>query len=258
MWLPRVDGVVAGLADDKGLPPPLCQMFRPRGSWLPQLAEVGELADLVHVHLARVPADLAPVRQEPGDLWRMMPGTGARLEMTASCCLLSGMPPNHATSGFPPPRSILASRHLPGPCGVAIVALYLRAIFVTDDSCLAASVLSISCWASQRSPVLRAPDPINEGTPAHPAGRQPGPEPGNQRLRRRSSCQLRHRTSWLSPQKGAAPAAPAPRRLGLGAGRHRDGPAHGGARQQQGKSINLVWSSRELNYIYPRAARNLG
>jgi hypothetical protein len=31
-------------------------------------------------------------------------------------------------------------------------------------------------------------------TPAHPAGRQPGPEPAHQRPRRRSSWQLRHRT----------------------------------------------------------------
>ena len=69
MWRPGVDGVVAGRADDKGLAPPPCHQFRPRGLWLSRLAEVGEFADLVHVHLARVPADLAPVRQEPGDLW---------------------------------------------------------------------------------------------------------------------------------------------------------------------------------------------
>jgi len=67
MGLPGVDGVVAGLTDDKGLAPPPCHLFRPRWLRLPRLAEVGEFADLVHVHLARVPADLAPVRQEPGD-----------------------------------------------------------------------------------------------------------------------------------------------------------------------------------------------
>src|SRR6476660_7579415 len=67
MWLPGVDGVVAGLADVKGLAPPPRHQFRPRGPWLSRLAEVGELADLVHMHLAAVPADLAPVRQEPGD-----------------------------------------------------------------------------------------------------------------------------------------------------------------------------------------------
>ena len=56
-------------------------------------------------------------------LWRMMPGTGRRSVRTASFCRRSGMPPNRATSGFLPLRSILASRHLRGPYGVSIAAL---------------------------------------------------------------------------------------------------------------------------------------
>ena len=35
--------------------------------WLSGLVEVCELADLVHLHLVRVPADLASSRQEPVD-----------------------------------------------------------------------------------------------------------------------------------------------------------------------------------------------
>ena len=58
---------MAGWADHQGLAPLACHQLRPRGLRLSRLAEVGELADLVDVHLARVPADLAPVRQEPGD-----------------------------------------------------------------------------------------------------------------------------------------------------------------------------------------------
>jgi hypothetical protein len=53
MWLPGVDGVVAGKADDEGLAPPPRHQVRPRGPWLPRLAKIGEFADLVHVHLSR-------------------------------------------------------------------------------------------------------------------------------------------------------------------------------------------------------------
>ncbi|MEN3263935.1 MAG: hypothetical protein V7646_829 [Pseudonocardia sp.] len=84
-------------------------------------------------------------------LWRTMPGTGTRSEMTVSRRLLSGMPPNRATSGYLPLRSTLASRHLRSPCGVSMVALYLRAIFDTDERCLFASVLSSEVSMTQCS-----------------------------------------------------------------------------------------------------------
>src|ERR1039457_4185032 len=78
-------------------------------------------------------------------------GTGERSSMTAFFCLLRGMPPNLAIRGFLPGRSTLASKHVSGPCGVLIVALYLRAIFDTGESCLAAIVLSIEVLATHSS-----------------------------------------------------------------------------------------------------------
>src|ERR1019366_2314545 len=78
-------------------------------------------------------------------------GAGRRSLRTAFCCLLRGMPPNVATCGFLPGRSTLASKHLRGPCGVRMVVLYLRAIFDTVESCLAASVLSIEVLAAHSS-----------------------------------------------------------------------------------------------------------
>ena len=43
------------------------------------------------------------------------------------------------------------------------------------------------------------PNRIGCVMPAHAAGRQPGPRPPSQHRRRRSSCQLRHRTSGRRP-----------------------------------------------------------
>jgi hypothetical protein len=62
-----VDGVVAGLADDKGLAPALCHEFHPCWLWPSRPGEAGELADLVNIHLAALPADLASLCEEPGD-----------------------------------------------------------------------------------------------------------------------------------------------------------------------------------------------
>jgi len=61
------------------------------------------------------------------------------------------MPPNRATSGFLPGRSVRASKQVRDPCVVTMMALYLRAIFVTVERCLAASVLSIEVSDAQRS-----------------------------------------------------------------------------------------------------------
>ena len=54
------------------------------------------------------------------------------------------MPPKVAVNGFLPMRSTPACRHLRGPCGVLMVVRYRAAIFVTDELCLQASVLSLS------------------------------------------------------------------------------------------------------------------
>ena len=45
--------------------------------------------------------------------------------MTAFFCRRSGIPPNRATSGFLPLRSMLASKHLRGPYGVSMAGLVL-------------------------------------------------------------------------------------------------------------------------------------
>ena len=81
--------------------------------------------------------------------------------MTARLCRLSGMPPNRATSGFLPGRSVRASKQVRGPCGVMIVALYLRAILVTVERCLAASVLSREASAAHRSRCSRETFPAS-------------------------------------------------------------------------------------------------
>ena len=51
---------------------------------------------------------------------------------------------------------MLTCRHLRGPCGVSIVAAYLRAIFDTDESCLPASVLSSEVTHHPVQPVQSA------------------------------------------------------------------------------------------------------
>ena len=59
---------MAGVADDEGFASPFCHERRPRGLvGLSRRAEVGELADLVNIHLAGVPAHLAPPREESTD-----------------------------------------------------------------------------------------------------------------------------------------------------------------------------------------------
>jgi hypothetical protein len=58
-------------------------------------------------------------------------GAAGRSLMTALRCRFSGMPPKRATSGFLPSRWVRASKHLRGPCGVAMVAMCLRAIWFT-------------------------------------------------------------------------------------------------------------------------------
>ena len=57
---------MAGSADHEGLASPSCHDLHPfRPLWLPRLLEVGELSDLVHLHLVRPPTHLTPSRLEP-------------------------------------------------------------------------------------------------------------------------------------------------------------------------------------------------
>ena len=150
-----MDAGVAGFADHEGLASPPRHDLHPFGlDRLSRLVEIRELADLVHAHLVRLPAELAPSRQEPVDqlLAAGVAGTGSRSRRIAFFCRRSGIPPKVATSGFlPSPRSTLTCRHLRGPCGVSIVAPYLRAIFDTDESYLPASVFSSEVTMTQCS-----------------------------------------------------------------------------------------------------------
>ena len=63
-----MDAGVAGFADHEGLASPSRHDLHPLG-WigLSGLVEIGELADLVHADLVRLPAELTPSREEPVD-----------------------------------------------------------------------------------------------------------------------------------------------------------------------------------------------
>jgi hypothetical protein len=92
-------------------------------------SEVCESLEVVHRDAVRVLAELTVIRREPGDQFRVADaardgdtvGDDGGL-LPSAFCLLSGRPPNRATSGFPPLRWTLASGHLLGPCGVSVVA----------------------------------------------------------------------------------------------------------------------------------------
>ena len=75
-------------------------------------------------------------------LRRTMTGGGLRSCRTAVFFRRRGMPPNRVTSGFLPVRSTTAWKHLRGPYGVVMVALWRAAILDTVESCLQAKVFS--------------------------------------------------------------------------------------------------------------------
>ena len=58
---------MAGSADHQGLSAPFCHELSPRWLWSSPLGEVGKRADVVHVHLGLVLAELTAARPEPGD-----------------------------------------------------------------------------------------------------------------------------------------------------------------------------------------------
>ena len=62
-----VDVVVAGGADHEGLTSPFHHDFHPRRSWRARLVELGELADMVDLHVTASLAELALSPDEPGD-----------------------------------------------------------------------------------------------------------------------------------------------------------------------------------------------
>jgi hypothetical protein len=69
---------VACEADHKGLPAHFHHELRPRGLWSPWFDEVGELADMVHLHLGPFLARLAPARPKAGDQLFALAAAGYR------------------------------------------------------------------------------------------------------------------------------------------------------------------------------------
>ena len=83
---------------------------------------------------------------------RTVAGTGSRSVMTAFFCRSQWDATEPCDQWFPAEsRSTLASKHVRGPCGVSILALYLAAIFDTVEWCLPARVLSIEVSMTQCS-----------------------------------------------------------------------------------------------------------
>src|SRR5512133_2500328 len=72
-----VDEVVAGDTHHEGLASLGRHDRRPRGLTWPGWSQIGELADLVHQHLARLAAQLTPPGQEPVD--QLLTGVGGRV-----------------------------------------------------------------------------------------------------------------------------------------------------------------------------------
>jgi len=118
-----MDGVVAGCADYESLASFSGHEFRPCWSWLPWLAEVSGLADVVDVYLAGALAHLTPFCAESCDQLLAVGGPGWFVVGDDRVPLpFSGRPPNVAINGFLPARSTRAWKHLRSPCGVWVVA----------------------------------------------------------------------------------------------------------------------------------------
>ena len=144
---------MAGGADHKGFASPVRHCLGPLGLERSGYAEVGQLANVVDLHVVRLLAYLARIREESGDelLLRIVDPDRLTVSDRRDFCRWSGIPPNRATSGCLPLRSTRASKQVRSPCGVWILALCLTAIFDTDERCLPARVLSIEVSMTQRS-----------------------------------------------------------------------------------------------------------
>ena len=120
---------MTGCADHEGLAPSSGHDSHPFGLvWLSRPGEVGELADLMHLHPVRVAADLAPSRQESADQLSAMRGRPAWLAIGQDRVLL---PPERDTTEGCDQRPM-----------VSVVAENFRAILATEERCLFASVMS--------------------------------------------------------------------------------------------------------------------
>ena len=147
-------------ADHEGFASHSGHELRPFRLWSPRGCEFGEFADVVHLHFGPLLAELAPTREEstisslafaPGAVRGWLAVVEDRLLLP-----FQWDPAEPWTSGFLPLRSTLAWKQLRGPCGVSMVALYFRAIFVTVERCFAARVLSIEVSMAQSQPAQSA------------------------------------------------------------------------------------------------------
>lgn len=145
---------MAGRADHEGLASLCCHECDP--CWLAGagVCEVGEFGDVVHLHGAAVVAELASVPQEPGDELFAGQGIPAGEAVVDDRCFApcEGNASEPCDQWFPVvSRRRTASKQVRSPCGVSILALYRAAIVVTDELCLAASVLSSEVSMTHRS-----------------------------------------------------------------------------------------------------------
>ena len=155
--VPVVDGLVAGTADHEGFPAHPGHELRPPGLCPSRPGEVGELADLVDFHVGRRLAVLTPPGAEPLD--QLLAAGGRVGKAVGDDRLLLPFQRDATEPVRPvvscPPGSTVAWKQMRGPCGVVIVARCFRAIAVTVERCLAASVLSSEVSAAQRSRASR-------------------------------------------------------------------------------------------------------
>ena len=100
--------------------------------------EVGELADVVDLHLVRAArrARICPCRSRVTSSLRVGGRAGRRSVEDRVLLPFERDAAEPCDQWLPACAFDLAWKHVRGPCGVSIVALYLRAIFVTDERCL--------------------------------------------------------------------------------------------------------------------------
>ena len=139
---------MAGCADDERLAPHFRHQGRPWGWLLPRRGEVGQLADLVGLHLGPLAAPFAFTAQEPGDQLPAADGRGGQAVIDDRLALPFERDTAEPCDQWLPARPLLAGL-VTGtrPVLGGDVALYLRAIFVTVERCLQARVFSIDTWA---------------------------------------------------------------------------------------------------------------
>ena len=126
---------MAGGADHQGLASPVGHGLGPQGLQWPGLAEVGEFSDVVNLHLTRLSADLANVREESCDdlLVRIVNPDRLAVDDRRRFLPVEWYFTEPCQQRFLPSRSMCASKQVRSPCGVWILVLCLAAIFDIDE-----------------------------------------------------------------------------------------------------------------------------